>query len=912
MMQSRIPGYTFLALLMIATPAFARVVISEVMWMGSDLSTADEWVELTGVDDGAASFPLSLSGWTLRVQSGTGENVLARFGGDVGIQSGQYLLVSNYPAAASRLVVDPALSTTAMMLPNTKLLLRLYDGHGTLVDEVDDGVGVPFAGANPSGGGPQASMERISLLGAGNAKENWQTALRTLGFDPGAPIFGTPGFPRLVETPSPSSSFFSFSSLGSSLSSISSQSSSASAASRTELSSSAGVSPAPRSSSQASEVGSCAPDVSNIHIAIQSGEPRSEGKVTVNLQLLWQGKGTLRCIWDYRDGFTSTSCNPPSHTFTVPGTYDVRVDTEDVCGGKNTQTFPIEVLAGGEASGSGGGAVWRASSASSQKSCTTPQTFAGIEITRFLPNPHGEDSIGEWVELKNVSDRRALLCGWTLDDAEGGSTPFSLDAVTLASQEIRRFPASLTGLGLNNDQDHVRLVAPENGGGSLLVQDVSYRNAREGVVMNALFSIQETQGRVVRIIDGDTVVLEIEGREVTVRFLGIDTPEPGGKNEEDRWGKEATEFLRGLLDGVHVELNFDEERQDVYGRILAYISIGGHDVQAELLQRGLAMVYQRCTCTRKEKYRRLEEEARRKNVGMWGGWEGTPALEPSLPAGKAGPVRGAVKDKELEDKGKRVEVFLSEVYPVPLPAEGEWVELWNSGEEPLNLSGWKLDDVEDGGSVAWEFPVGFVIQPGAFIVLRSHQTHLAFNNEGDSVLLIAPDGTIIDHMMYGKLRRGRAFARIIQRIGSTGKFRTTDRLCVTDHPTPFERNICGEALVEDGPQRRACPPECGAGLVSDRQAPARRGVVRLARRIQYRNVLPPDVSSGSVATPDPILAALLEHIERSQSGGQVVWRREESQGKEKNAEWEAILLPFFLVAGAHSLLIGIRGMRRSL
>ena len=113
--------------------------------------------------------------------------------------------------------------------------------------------------------------------------------------------------------------------------------------------------------------------------------------------------------------------------------------------------------------------------------------------------------------------------------------------------------------------------------------------------------------------------------------------------------------------------------------------------------------------------------------------------------------------------------------------------------------------------------------------------------------------------------------------------------------------------MEDGQQRRACPPECGAGLVSDRQVPARRRVVRLARRVRYRNVLHPDVVSGSAIIPDPLFAALLEHMERSVSSGQVVWREEDvPPGKGNTIEWEAILLPFLLVVGAHGMLAGMR------
>lgn len=756
-------AYAILALLTVATPAFARVVISEVMWMGSDQSTADEWVEVVGVNDGATSFPLSLSGWTLRVQSGTGENVIARLGEGVTVQSGQYLVVSNYPALTSRLAVEPALTTTSMILPNTKFLLRLYDAAGLLIDAVDDGVGIPFAGSNPSGGGPKASMERISLSGAGNVKENWQTAIATVGFDPGVPIFGTPGSPRTLTGASTSSSFpssVSFSS--SSISSSGSSSSFSSLSSFLSFSSS-----------------SCSPTAHDVRIAIQSGDTHGEGKVTVNLQILWEGKGSLRCTWDYGDGFLSTSCNPPSHTFTVPGRYEVRLEAEDACGGSGVQTLPIEVIAVAKTGG-----PWRTGSQSS------------AHILR--------------------------------------------------------------------------------------------------------------QARVIRVIDGDTVeVMEEGGKMEIIRLLGIDAPERGREHPFEGWGDAAREALRGLLDGAVTELTFDEERKDAYGRTLAYLAIRGHDVGAELLRQGLAEVYRKCRCWRKEEYFRLEDEARRMRVGMWGAVEGT--------EGEKGTevTKGTKVTEVLQKKGsssstfvpsvssmpfvpslsadKRVEIFLSEIYPVPLPAEEEWVELWNGGGEPVDLSGWQLDDVRGGGSQGWEFPEGFIVQPGTFIVLRSDQTRLAFNNEGDDVQLLVPDGLVIDRVTYGKLRHGESFARVIQRIGGSGKFRATERFCITHHPTPFERNICEER---------------NRSVVTSRLPRA----ARLARRVRYRNIFPKGMESGRVAVPDdPLLAAIIEQAKRSQSGGQMVWEQEVvPPGKGKTVEWEVMLLPFLLVVGAHGILTGIR------
>lgn len=180
-----------------------RVVVSEVMWMGSDLSTADEWVEIAGFGSGADILPRSVSGWTLLAVKAGVETPIAKLP-DVALGSGAAFAIANAHASASRLLDEPSLVTTAMSLPNTQLLLRLKDASGAVVDEVDDGVGVPMAGANPSGGGAKASMERVDPWKRGSAVSAWKTATLSLGFDDGPPIFGTPG--RLGLVPSASSS----------------------------------------------------------------------------------------------------------------------------------------------------------------------------------------------------------------------------------------------------------------------------------------------------------------------------------------------------------------------------------------------------------------------------------------------------------------------------------------------------------------------------------------------------------------------------------------------------------------------------------------------------------------------------------------------------------------------------------
>ncbi|MBP9773372.1 MAG: lamin tail domain-containing protein [Candidatus Peribacteraceae bacterium] len=184
-------------------PSFAKPVISEVMWMGSDRSTADEWLEIAGTScDSADAACLqspdhrtSISEWSVTYLDSKGvEKVMVRFATGATIGSGQYLVIANWHADQSRLEKEAFMTSTAVSIPNTKLLLRIRNASGAIMDEVDDGVGAPFAGDNPSGSGSKASMERISMFGEGADKANWRSATASRGFDSGPAIFGTPGF----------------------------------------------------------------------------------------------------------------------------------------------------------------------------------------------------------------------------------------------------------------------------------------------------------------------------------------------------------------------------------------------------------------------------------------------------------------------------------------------------------------------------------------------------------------------------------------------------------------------------------------------------------------------------------------------------------------------------------------------
>jgi hypothetical protein len=75
----------------------------------------------------------------------------------------------------------------------------------------------------------------------------------------------------------------------------------------------------------------------------------------------------------------------------------------------------------------------------------------------------------------------------------------------------------------------------------------------------------------------------------------------------------------------------------------------------------------------------------------------------------------------------------------------EWVELYNSGSAAADLAGWKLDD-GDGGGAPHTLPANTTIAAGGFLVVQLSSA--LFNNSGDTVRLIRPDGVVVDSATY--------------------------------------------------------------------------------------------------------------------------------------------------------------------
>ncbi len=128
------------------------------------------------------------------------------------------------------------------------------------------------------------------------------------------------------------------------------------------------------------------------------------------------------------------------------------------------------------------------------------------------------------------------------------------------------------------------------------------------------------RAEVLRVVDGDTIEVELAGRSEDVRYIGVDTPEtvkPGTPVE--CFGKQASEFNRELVEGERVALVFDRELRDRYDRLLAYVYVGGTFVNAELVRGGYARTLEIAPNNAKAApLERLESAASVAGRGLWG------------------------------------------------------------------------------------------------------------------------------------------------------------------------------------------------------------------------------------------------------------------------------------------------------
>jgi len=239
-----------------------------------------------------------------------------------------------------------------------------------------------------------------------------------------------------------------------------------------------------------------------------------------------------------------------------------------------------------------------------------------------------------------------------------------------------------------------------------------------------------TEARVTRIIDGDSIEVDIGGVAFRVRYIGIDCPEAS-----DSFGPEATEANRQLVEGKTTRLVKDISEVDDFNRLLRYVYVGDLFVNAEMVRLGYARaVSYPPDLAHDELFADMELRARQAGAGLWA---------------EQAPKQIAVDstccqfDAPGDDSKNN---------------EEEYVCLRNIGPDPVGLTGYTLSD-----EYGWSYHFGaFTLDSGAMVRVRSgcgddtatdlywcqQGASAIWNNDGDTVFLLSPEGNLLLRYSY--------------------------------------------------------------------------------------------------------------------------------------------------------------------
>ncbi len=410
-----------------ATP---DVIISEVAWAGSSVSTVDEWLELSNLTDQ----PVDIGNWTVAGAAASGGTLTIPAGSVIGPYS--TFLISNYADdnAKSALSAKPGYVTTSVSLSNSALSLVLADANGVVHDAAGNG-SAPLAGSVGGSGGGSAAMARRNPVSGGTQADAWAAADASNGFDADVTDLGSPGSLEAGFAP-------------------------------------AAVAEAP--------VATTAPGVTDAsEVATETIEPSVE-PIEPSVEPIETPADLVEVPVEVPIGAIATE--PEAVVVDVPAnvepaleetTEPAIVESEPVIAEETpayeepivdaTQTSVIETVDATDDSASTNSPEATADVEIASVETPTASAFAAgtLAINEFV-----SDATEEWIEIVNASGGDVSLSEWTVRDATGKAT--SLPELTLGAGQFAVI-ANPKGK-LNNDGDTITLLDPSGA----VIDQISY------------------------------------------------------------------------------------------------------------------------------------------------------------------------------------------------------------------------------------------------------------------------------------------------------------------------------------------------------------------------------------------------------------------------------------------------------
>jgi len=142
-------------------------------------------------------------------------------------------------------------------------------------------------------------------------------------------------------------------------------------------------------------------------------------------------------------------------------------------------------------------------------------------------------------------------------------------------------------------------------------------------VVSPIHAQNQQTFKVLKVVDGDTIVVDVRGKKETVRLLGIDTPETVDPRKPVQcFGKAASDKMKSFVTGKSVILVDDSTQgnRDKYKRLLRYVYLSDSKrtfINGEMVKQGYAFSYRQYPTKLLNKFNTFEKYAQEHNVGLW-------------------------------------------------------------------------------------------------------------------------------------------------------------------------------------------------------------------------------------------------------------------------------------------------------
>ncbi|MCF7792977.1 MAG: thermonuclease family protein [Candidatus Cloacimonetes bacterium] len=275
-----------------------------------------------------------------------------------------------------------------------------------------------------------------------------------------------------------------------------------------------------------------------------------------------------------------------------------------------------------------------------------------------------------------------------------------------------------------------------------------------------------SKGNVMRVIDGDTAEIFVDGFLYVVRYLMIDTPELHSKFKDvEPFAKEACEFNKRLVEGKTVILEKDKTEFDKYGRLLRYVYLDSIMINLELIRCGLAeILFIKPDVKHYSLFAEIQSDAQEKKLGIWSIREFPKEKHIKKEKDDSDTLNAK---KKYEQKMKNLQklnepkIVISKIFfdgIVPRVESDEYIEIKNNGEIDVCLQGWQIN--AGNSKQNFVFAEDFILAAGKSCRIYTNEIHpesggfsfkskrAIWKNSGDIGYLIDNKNQLADKWKY--------------------------------------------------------------------------------------------------------------------------------------------------------------------